>query len=52
MGFWQIYFALYGADGAAAPTVTVNDGWIAESRSRVMIPESRERVWIAKGKSS
>ena len=51
MGFWQIYFALYGADVAADPVVTVNDGWTAQSRSRVLIPESRERVWIAKGKS-
>jgi hypothetical protein len=36
----------------AAATVTVNDGWITESRSRVMVPESRDRVWIAKGKLS
>ena len=32
-------------------TTTVNDGWTAQSRSRVLIAESRNRVWIAKGKS-
>jgi len=38
----------YGAGGAVA--VQPNDGWIAESRFRVMIAESRDRVWVAKAK--
>jgi hypothetical protein len=51
MGFFTIIFGYYG--GVETPPVVAtfpNDGWIPESRDRVFISLSRERVWIAKGK--
>jgi hypothetical protein len=58
MGFWSVYMGIYGGGGAEAVT-DPNDGWIAESRTRLSIPESRvrlvmsesrQRVWIAEDK--
>ena len=45
MGFWTIYFGLYG--GGGTPPVHPNDGWIAESRNRVSIADSRDRISVS-----
>jgi len=50
MGFWQIYFALYGADGVVAPVVTADKVGtvVSEFRSRTAVAEFRSRTIVAR----
>lgn len=48
MGFWHIYFGIYGGGEAVVVAINMQDGWVASPINRVSVAASLSRVSVAK----